>query len=167
MSISPFVVGAIALPGSDSNPGFVPLSHRMTATIMLETLYGYTPSPHKVDPLVAQIGQVMNEFSEATAAGSWLVDLFPILRYVPEWVPGAEFKRTAKAWNKSHLYSKQRSSLSRIEPLWTCLFESTYSLTVLRAKRDLPRTYLYLPFPFLLLSLSHPRNNANPKYFQR
>ncbi|KAG2021090.1 cytochrome P450 [Coprinopsis cinerea AmutBmut pab1-1] len=32
-------------------------------------------------------------FSEVTLPGSNLVNLFPILRYVPKWFPGASWKR--------------------------------------------------------------------------
>lgn len=71
---------------------------------MLKTLYGYTPSPHKLDPLVVRVNKMMDEFSEATATGAWLVDLFPLLRYLPDWVPGTEFKRTAKLWKKNYMY---------------------------------------------------------------
>jgi len=29
-----------------------------------------------------------------------MVDLFPSLKYVPEWMPGAGFKTKAKEWRK-------------------------------------------------------------------
>jgi hypothetical protein len=67
---------------------------------MLHMLYGYTPSPHRFDPLVALINRMMSEFSEATVAGVWLVDSVPWLRYLPIWLPGMGFKRTAREWNK-------------------------------------------------------------------
>lgn len=31
--------------------------------------------------------------------GKYLVDILPILKYVPSWMPGAKFKRDAKEWN--------------------------------------------------------------------
>jgi hypothetical protein len=30
--------------------------------------------------------------------GSFLVDIFPIMKIIPEWFPGAEWKRKASAW---------------------------------------------------------------------
>jgi hypothetical protein len=68
---------------------------------MLQMLYGYTPSPHTFDPLVAQVSKMMAQFSEATATGAWLVDVMPWLRYVPEWVPGTGFKQTAREWART------------------------------------------------------------------
>ncbi|KAF9449669.1 cytochrome P450 [Macrolepiota fuliginosa MF-IS2] len=34
----------------------------------------------------------------AVIAGKYLVDVFPILKHVPDWMPGAQFKRDAKKW---------------------------------------------------------------------
>lgn len=33
--------------------------------------------------------------------GTYLVDIFPFLRYVPEWIPGAGFKRKARLYRES------------------------------------------------------------------
>jgi len=33
-------------------------------------------------------------------AGAYLVDAFPILKHIPEWMPGAEFKRKASEWRR-------------------------------------------------------------------
>ncbi|KAK0462940.1 cytochrome P450 [Desarmillaria tabescens] len=43
----------------------------------------------------------MAGMAEAGNAGSFLVDSFPILQYVPDWFPGADFKRKAAHWNLS------------------------------------------------------------------
>ena len=42
----------------------------------------------------------MTEFSQAVVVGAWLVDHVPWLRYLPDWVPGTGFKRTARQWKK-------------------------------------------------------------------
>ena len=44
--------------------------------------------------------EVMTIFSEAFAPGRYLVETFPILRFVPSWMPGAGFKRSGKVWTK-------------------------------------------------------------------
>ncbi|KAJ7750432.1 cytochrome P450 [Mycena maculata] len=36
--------------------------------------------------------------SQAAVPGAFVVDLFPILKHVPSWFPGAGFKRKAKVW---------------------------------------------------------------------
>jgi hypothetical protein len=39
---------------------------------------------------------------EMARPGKWLVEFFPLLRFVPAWAPGAGFKRKA-AWAKARL----------------------------------------------------------------
>lgn len=70
------------------------------ATI-LKTTYGYTVEPEKSDALVEQVEKMMKEFSLAATPLAWTVDLIPILRYLPEWLPGASFKKISRAWKKS------------------------------------------------------------------
>lgn len=36
--------------------------------------------------------------SEMSAPRAFLVDVIPILRFLPSWCPGAKFLRTAEAW---------------------------------------------------------------------
>ncbi|KAI0056348.1 cytochrome P450 [Artomyces pyxidatus] len=39
--------------------------------------------------------------NEVTAGGGlWLVDIFPFLKHLPDWFPGAGFKRKAAVWKK-------------------------------------------------------------------
>ncbi|KAK7687278.1 hypothetical protein QCA50_009783 [Cerrena zonata] len=40
-------------------------------------------------------------FSASVNAGSYLVDYIPILKYLPTWFPGAEFKRRGKVWKRA------------------------------------------------------------------
>lgn len=90
-------------------------------------IYGYTIEPHKPDPLVELAETAFDQFSASTVPGAWLVDVIPArkslsnyplsllsylaarckltlksisVRYMPEWVPGAGFKRTAREWRK-------------------------------------------------------------------
>lgn len=67
---------------------------------MLKITYGYSIEPEKADPLVAMIDQFMHRISLAYVPLSWAVDLLPFLRYLPEWMPGAGFKKTAREWRK-------------------------------------------------------------------
>ncbi|PVG03921.1 cytochrome P450 [Serendipita vermifera] len=60
------------------------------------------------DPFVELAEKVADNFSQAAAPGVWLVDIFPWLQYIPDWFPGANFKRLAKEWSdtKDVLLSK-------------------------------------------------------------
>ncbi|KAF5011718.1 hypothetical protein FDECE_2178 [Fusarium decemcellulare] len=79
--------------------------NQISGSIMLRILYNYETDPNKNDPLVANSNQVMEDFSKATSPGAWLVDLIPWLQYVPEWMPGTGFKKTAKVFRERLLHS--------------------------------------------------------------
>ncbi|KAF8811366.1 hypothetical protein BYT27DRAFT_6464003 [Phlegmacium glaucopus] len=71
---------------------------RKTAgAIILRISYGYEVK-EKDDPFVTLADEALLQFSLATAPGSFLVDIFPLLKYLPAWFPGAGFKRTAVHW---------------------------------------------------------------------
>lgn len=42
--------------------------------------------------------EALQAFSACTNAGSFMVDLIPTMKYMPDWFPGAGFKELAKAW---------------------------------------------------------------------
>ncbi|KAH7913699.1 cytochrome P450 [Hygrophoropsis aurantiaca] len=67
-------------------------------TIMKST-YGYTTAP-KNDKWLLATEDVMAIFSSAATPGRWMVDIFPALMHLPEWLPGTGFKRTARKWRQ-------------------------------------------------------------------
>lgn len=48
------------------------------------------------DPFIHSVATAFTRTGEAASAGKYLANVFPILRYVPEWMPGASFKREAR-----------------------------------------------------------------------
>jgi len=71
----------------------------MAGGIILGATYGYKVQ-EEGDPLVALIEKANDNFSAATTPGAFLVDFFPSLLKLPEWLPGAGFKKTARLWKK-------------------------------------------------------------------
>ena len=103
------------------------------AFIIMKVAYGYTISDYN-DRFVEIAEEAMRIGSLAAAPGKWLVDSIPIselkdnkltpttsapfdllsiiVRFLPDWFPGAGFKRQAKAWSQ-HMY------LQSLEPhIW-------------------------------------------------
>jgi hypothetical protein len=51
---------------------------------------------------VELVEETMEQFSEAAIPGKWLVDVVPVLRYVPEWLPGAgQFQKSGRLWRET------------------------------------------------------------------
>jgi len=50
------------------------------------------------DPLVELAELANSQLSKAIVAGGHYVDLFPFLKYIPSWFPGAGFKKRAKEY---------------------------------------------------------------------
>ncbi|KID64148.1 Cytochrome P450 monooxygenase CLM2 [Metarhizium brunneum] len=68
------------------------------AAIILRITYGYATEPHSSDPLVGIIEQMMDNLSKTFVPLSWVVDIIPALRFLPNYVPGISFKATARRW---------------------------------------------------------------------
>ncbi|KAH9910913.1 cytochrome P450 [Amylocystis lapponica] len=69
---------------------------RFAAALILEPAYGRTVTSMD-DEYVKLVNTVNHTLAMAGNAGITLVDFFPILKYVPGWMPGAMFKRRAAA----------------------------------------------------------------------
>ena len=52
------------------------------------------------DPLTLLAEDAIAKFSQAAQPGRFLVDIFPWLRFIPEWFPGAGWKKTAREWRQ-------------------------------------------------------------------
>ena len=48
------------------------------------------------DPHIKRAEKATKSVEYVTGSGTYLVDILPILRYVPSWVPGATFQKDAK-----------------------------------------------------------------------
>ncbi|KAI0723231.1 cytochrome P450 [Earliella scabrosa] len=67
--------------------------------IVLQLAYGYRASDPGGSELVKLVDDAMYGFSVTTKPNAFLVDVFPILRYVPAWLPGATWKYKAKEFH--------------------------------------------------------------------
>ncbi|KDQ14781.1 hypothetical protein BOTBODRAFT_174606 [Botryobasidium botryosum FD-172 SS1] len=70
-----------------------------TGRLIIMYTYG-----HKVESAEDEYITVAEEAISSTATliypGAVLVDIFPIMRFIPSWFPGATWKRNAKRWRK-------------------------------------------------------------------
>ncbi|KAH9917082.1 cytochrome P450 monooxygenase [Fomitopsis serialis] len=72
--------------------------HRFSSSLMLEGLYGHTVTSDDDENLI-YVETASQGTSEIATPGAAIVDFLPFLRWVPTWLPGADFKRKAAKAN--------------------------------------------------------------------
>ncbi|KAG2148121.1 cytochrome P450 [Suillus clintonianus] len=70
----------------------------LVGAIILRISHGYEVKENN-DPFIDTADRALDRASRATAHGAFMVDIMPSLAKVPEWFPGAGFKRLAREWN--------------------------------------------------------------------
>ena len=88
----------------------------MAGTTVISITYGLDVQEEN-DPYTHIAEEANRSVTEAGVPGAFLVDSFPVLKYVPEWVPGAGFKRKAREWKElatAMLESPFRAAMDRI-----------------------------------------------------
>ncbi|CAA7270108.1 unnamed protein product [Cyclocybe aegerita] len=99
---------------------------RNAAATTMKIAYGYTVDKEK-DHFIDMAEESMRVGSLAGAPGKWLVDSIPTLKYLPDWFPGASFKRQAKVWSEQmytqlsepHEWVKSQMAAGTAEPSFT------------------------------------------------
>ncbi|KAF9522935.1 cytochrome P450 [Crepidotus variabilis] len=73
---------------------------KLAGGIILQLTYGYKVKDGQ-DEFVDLIEKNNDNFSTALVPGAFLVDVFPWLKYMPEWLPGTGFLKSARQWRKT------------------------------------------------------------------
>ncbi|EKM51685.1 uncharacterized protein PHACADRAFT_261973 [Phanerochaete carnosa HHB-10118-sp] len=76
---------------------FIEHIHFMTAYNIIGIVYGVDINSEG-DPTLAIVEEALDILRNFGNPGVYLVDSFPLLRFIPSWFPGAKFKRDAEAW---------------------------------------------------------------------
>ncbi|KAK7031931.1 cytochrome P450 [Favolaschia claudopus] len=71
----------------------------LAGSLVMDITYGIDVCETE-DPYINIAEKAMHGLSVASVPGAFLVESLPVLKYVPDWVPGAGFKRNAKEWKK-------------------------------------------------------------------
>ncbi|KAK6977026.1 cytochrome P450, partial [Favolaschia claudopus] len=74
---------------------------KSTGALILQLAYGYRIKENGSDPIVDLVDRGMRQFSDAMRPGKFLVDVLPILKYIPSWFPGAGFQHLAKKYRRT------------------------------------------------------------------
>ncbi|CAE6351962.1 unnamed protein product [Rhizoctonia solani] len=66
---------------------------------LLHSIYGYEAATSD-DRFLVEAREVLGFLAKSALSSNYLVNVLPILKYVPEWFPGAGWKRDAIKWRK-------------------------------------------------------------------
>ncbi|KAF8157210.1 cytochrome P450 [Crassisporium funariophilum] len=83
----------------DTPDDFMAITRHAIGGLTLSLAYGINMQRSN-DPYINLAEKAVASITVATAPGAFLVDLMPFLKYVPEFFPGAGFKKKARLWRK-------------------------------------------------------------------
>ncbi|CUA69923.1 O-methylsterigmatocystin oxidoreductase [Rhizoctonia solani] len=75
------------------------------ASSVFQATYGYTPQ-EKDDPFLRAGHESIDHGTEAVMVTNFFVNIIPALNLVPEWFPGAGWKRVIREWRKQKEYAQ-------------------------------------------------------------
>ena len=85
---------------------------------ILSMTYSIKVVPYN-DPYVKIAEEAIGAIADLLIFGAFLVDIIPILKYVPEWFPGARFQRKAAVMRK-HEVIMRNTTFAATEELMVC-----------------------------------------------
>ncbi|ETW75662.1 cytochrome P450 monooxygenase 5 [Heterobasidion irregulare TC 32-1] len=90
----------LLIQGLEQSPqGLEDHVRRHAGSVIMKLAFGYSVAEH--DDFFVQAAEESSKISGfALAPGRWLVESYPLLRFVPLWFPGAGFKRQADVWRR-------------------------------------------------------------------
>ncbi|GJE96497.1 cytochrome P450 [Phanerochaete sordida] len=82
----------------DAPEGFSRHVRYAAGSVILDVVYAFDARPG--DARIELVEKAVQTSEKLVHAGVYLVDIFPILKHVPAWFPGAGFKREAAGYKK-------------------------------------------------------------------
>ncbi|CAG9996855.1 unnamed protein product [Clonostachys byssicola] len=80
----------------------------VTGSSIIKVTYGYSIDTARRDPVLDLVTRMMANFNKIAGPGIWMVDIAPALKYLPNWFPGAGFKRAARIWKREVLAAAEK-----------------------------------------------------------
>jgi len=105
------------------DPGFDGPVRKAVGAIILRISHGYRPKPNN-DPMVRIADQATDHLNLILSPGRFLVDVFPFLRFIPEWLPGGGVHKVAREMkhtlidltNQSYQYAQDQIAKGTATP---------------------------------------------------
>ncbi|EJF63527.1 cytochrome P450 [Dichomitus squalens LYAD-421 SS1] len=96
------------------------IRHAFAASV-LKTVYGVDVA-EQGDKIIEVIDAAMEGVAKGLTPGAFLVEYFPFLRHIPEWLPGAGFQKKLRRWrDASHEmvdipFAQAKAAMKRCDP---------------------------------------------------
>ena len=90
----------------------------LVGSTTLSMTYSIKVQPYD-DPYIKMAEEALGSISELLVPGAFLVDIIPILKYVPKWFPGAKFQSKAAVMRK-HAEIMRNTPFAATEELMVC-----------------------------------------------
>ena len=90
----------------------------LVGSTTLSMTYSIKVQPYD-DPYIKMAEEALGSISELLIPGAFLVDIIPILKYVPKWFPGAKFQSKAAVMRK-HAEIMRNTPFAATEELMVC-----------------------------------------------
>ena len=71
----------------------------LSSAIVMNIAYGIDVQEED-DPYLSIAEEALSGLNQAATLGTFWVDLFPLLKHVPSWFPGAGFQKKAAHWRE-------------------------------------------------------------------
>ena len=91
----------------------------LVGSTTLSMTYGINVLPYN-DPYIEIAEEAAEAMAELLITGAFLVDIIPILKYIPEWFPGATFQRKAATMRK-HAGIIRNTTFAATKKLMVCM----------------------------------------------
>ncbi|KAF8588294.1 cytochrome P450 [Ramaria rubella] len=79
---------------------FLKVIQELTTSTIMEVVYGLKVQSSN-DRYYKVVDKALEGLAKVTTSpGVYMIDHLPFLKYMPEWIPGAGFKKTAKKWGE-------------------------------------------------------------------
>jgi hypothetical protein len=90
----------------------------LVGSTSISMTYSINIQPYN-DPYIKIAEEAVGANRELMTPGAFLVDIIPILKYVPEWFPGAKFQSKAAVMRK-HAANIRNTTFAATEELMAC-----------------------------------------------
>lgn len=79
----------------------------LPTSIILRSMYAIQPKGVD-DPFITVPAEAAIGFSAGATPGKFLIDIFPSLKHIPDWMPGTAWKRFGKYYRARNIESRVR-----------------------------------------------------------